>query len=59
MLEPLGVALHSVDLGHLPFGGTASVGSLVSSRAGLGEAKEAFGEAARRTWLKVLIEPQR
>jgi L-iditol 2-dehydrogenase len=25
MLEPLGVAVHSVDLGHLPFGGTASV----------------------------------
>jgi L-iditol 2-dehydrogenase len=25
MLEPLGVALWSLDLGHLPFGGTASV----------------------------------
>ncbi|HJY72400.1 MAG TPA: alcohol dehydrogenase catalytic domain-containing protein, partial [Streptosporangiaceae bacterium] len=25
LLEPLGVALHSVDLGHLAFGGTASV----------------------------------
>jgi L-iditol 2-dehydrogenase len=25
MLEPLGVAVHSVDLGHLPFAGTASV----------------------------------
>ena len=25
MLEPLGVAVHSVDLGHLPFGGTACV----------------------------------
>ncbi len=25
LLEPLGVALHSVDLGHLPLGGTASV----------------------------------
>jgi L-iditol 2-dehydrogenase len=25
LLEPLGVALHSVDLGHLPMGGTASV----------------------------------
>jgi L-iditol 2-dehydrogenase len=25
MLEPLGVALHSVDLGHLPFGGAAAV----------------------------------
>jgi len=25
MLEPLGVAIHAVDLGHLPFAGTASV----------------------------------
>jgi L-iditol 2-dehydrogenase len=25
MLEPLGVAVHAVDLGHLPFGGSASV----------------------------------
>ena len=25
LLEPLGVAIHSVDLGHLPFGGSASV----------------------------------
>ena len=25
MLEPLGVAIHSMDLGHLPFSGTASV----------------------------------
>jgi L-iditol 2-dehydrogenase len=25
MLEPLGVAIHSADLGHLPFAGTASV----------------------------------
>jgi L-iditol 2-dehydrogenase len=25
MLEPLGVAIHSADLGHLPFGGTVSV----------------------------------
>ena len=25
LLEPLGVAVHCVDLGHLPFGGTASV----------------------------------
>jgi L-iditol 2-dehydrogenase len=37
--------------------GVVDLGSLVSSRAGLGEAKEAFGEAARRTGLKVLIEP--
>jgi L-iditol 2-dehydrogenase len=39
--------------------GVVDLGSLVTSRAGLGEAKEAFGEAARRTGLKVLIEPQR
>jgi L-iditol 2-dehydrogenase len=39
--------------------GVIDLGSLVTSRAGLGEAKEAFGEAARRTGLKVLIEPQR
>ena len=25
LLEPLGVAIHSMDLGHLPFGGTAAV----------------------------------
>jgi L-iditol 2-dehydrogenase len=25
MLEPLGVAIHSLDLGHVPFGGTVSV----------------------------------
>jgi L-iditol 2-dehydrogenase len=25
MLEPLGVAIHSLDLGHVPFGGTAAV----------------------------------
>lgn len=25
MLEPLGVAIHSLDLGHMPFGGTAAV----------------------------------
>jgi hypothetical protein len=31
----------------------------VSRRAGLGEVKEAFGGAARRTGLKVLIEPLR
>jgi L-iditol 2-dehydrogenase len=39
--------------------GVVDLGSLVSRRAGLGEAKEAFGEAARRTGLKVLIEPLR
>jgi hypothetical protein len=35
------------------------LGLLVSRRAGLGEAEDAFGEAARRTGLKVIIEPQR
>jgi L-iditol 2-dehydrogenase len=35
------------------------LGSLVSSRAGLGSAASAFADAARRTGLKVLIEPQR
>jgi L-iditol 2-dehydrogenase len=39
--------------------GVVDLGSLVSSRAGLGSAAEAFGEAARRTGLKVLIEPLR
>jgi L-iditol 2-dehydrogenase len=39
--------------------GVVDLGALVSMRAGLGEVKEAFGEAARRTGLKVLIEPQR
>ncbi len=39
--------------------GVVDLGALVSRRAGLGEVKEAFGEAARRTGLKVLIEPQR
>ena len=37
--------------------GVVDLGSLVSRRAGLGEVKEAFGDAARRTGLKVLIEP--
>jgi L-iditol 2-dehydrogenase len=39
--------------------GVVDLGSLVSRRAGLGEAAEAFGDAARRTGLKVLIEPLR
>ena len=39
--------------------GVVDLGSLVSRRAGLGEVKEAFGEAAHRTGLKVIIEPQR
>jgi L-iditol 2-dehydrogenase len=39
--------------------GVVDLGALVSRRAGLGEGPEAFGEAARRTGLKVIIEPQR
>ena len=39
--------------------GAVDLGSLVSSRAGLGSAAAAFREAARRTGLKVLIEPLR
>jgi len=39
--------------------GVVDLASLVSRRAGLGSAPEAFGEAARRTGLKVIIEPLR
>jgi L-iditol 2-dehydrogenase len=39
--------------------GVVDLGSLVSRRAGLDSAAVAFGEAARRTGLKVLIEPLR
>jgi L-iditol 2-dehydrogenase len=39
--------------------GVVDLGALVSARAGLGSAAAAFGEAARRTGLKVIIEPQR
>jgi L-iditol 2-dehydrogenase len=39
--------------------GVVDLGSLVTRRAGLGEVAEAFGDAARRTGLKVIIEPQR
>ena len=39
--------------------GVVDLGALVSRRAGLGEVKEAFGDAAHRTGLKVIIEPQR
>ena len=38
--------------------GVVDLGALVSRRAGLGEVKEAFGDAAHRTGLKVIIEPQ-
>ena len=39
--------------------GVVDLGALVSGREGLGSAAGAFGEAARRTGLKVVIEPQR
>jgi L-iditol 2-dehydrogenase len=39
--------------------GVVDLGSVVTSRAGLGEVQAAFGEGARRTGLKVIIEPQR
>ncbi len=39
--------------------GVVDLGLLVSRRAALGEAEGAFEEAARRTGLKVIIEPQR
>ena len=39
--------------------GAVDLASLVTGRAGLGEAAEAFGDAARRSGLKVIIEPQR
>ena len=39
--------------------GVVDLGALVSGRAGLGSAAGAFGEAAHRTGLKVLIDPQR
>jgi L-iditol 2-dehydrogenase len=39
--------------------GAVDLGALVSRREGLGSAAAAFGDAARRTGLKVIIEPQR
>jgi L-iditol 2-dehydrogenase len=39
--------------------GVVDLGSLVSARAGLSSAQDAFGDAARRGGLKVVIEPQR
>ena len=35
------------------------LGSVVTSRFGLGEVREAFADGARRTGLKVIVEPQR
>ena len=39
--------------------GVVDLGSVVTSRSGLGEIPEAFGDASRRTGLKAIIEPQR
>jgi L-iditol 2-dehydrogenase len=39
--------------------GVVDLASVVTSRMGLGKIQEAFGEGARRTGLKVVIEPQR
>jgi len=39
--------------------GVVDLGSVVTSRFGLGEVGEAFTEGARRTGLKVIVEPQR
>ncbi len=39
--------------------GVVDLGSMVSTRAGLGEVQEAFAGGSRRTGLKVMIEPQR
>ena len=35
--------------------GVVDLGAVVTSRAGLGEVQAAFGDAARRTGLKVII----
>ena len=39
--------------------GAVDLGSMVTGRAGLGEIRDAFGDAERRTGLKVIIEPYR
>jgi L-iditol 2-dehydrogenase len=39
--------------------GVVDLGSVVTSRFGLGEVREAFADGARRTGLKVIVEPQR
>jgi L-iditol 2-dehydrogenase len=39
--------------------GVTDLGSVVTSRFGLSEVREAFADGARRTGLKVLVEPQR
>ena len=38
--------------------GVVDLGLVVTRRAALGEVREAFGDAARRTGLKVIIEPR-
>jgi L-iditol 2-dehydrogenase len=39
--------------------GVLDLDAVVTSRCGLGEVQEAFTEGARRTGLKVIVEPQR
>jgi L-iditol 2-dehydrogenase len=39
--------------------GVVDLGSVVTSRFGVGEVQEAFADGARRTGLKVVVEPQR
>jgi L-iditol 2-dehydrogenase len=38
--------------------GVVDLRSVVTSRFGLGRVREAFAEGARRTGLKVIVEPQ-
>jgi L-iditol 2-dehydrogenase len=39
--------------------GVVDLGSVVTSRFGLGEVREAFADGAKRTGLKAVVEPQR
>jgi L-iditol 2-dehydrogenase len=39
--------------------GVVDLGSMVTSRSGLGEIQSAFAAGARRTGLKAMVEPQR
>jgi L-iditol 2-dehydrogenase len=43
----------------LAAGGVVDLGSVVTSRFGLGEVREAFADGAKRTGLKAVVEPQR
>ena len=45
--------------GWLAARGVVDLGSVVTNRFGLGEVREAFADGARRTGLKVVVEPQR